>query len=353
MRAKRSAEKLGIRISRIDTEDIDSLAFVGINNYVVIKSDYGITRSLTKYTRRVWLDKAAEMKLHMHSFDIKHRSSFKELFCSPKRRFSNALLSFAVRARTNNLPTPEIREKRGEINHEEALCPTCGVLRSLAHALNGCKRKMQSFTWRHNLLQQDLANAITEKNKSVSLAFSRTLNYAVSDIPQELASLKPDISFFDKNKSKLWLIELTVPYPTQTNISANQETPEEGNQPNEDDEESQISSLDRARNDKGKYEPLRKYLEEELEIPVELIRVVVSSLGTATKETKLDLARLFKSESQVRRILGRLEYDALIGSAAIFEGKSFHLLGDGRASPFATPPRDRWHKGSKAFPSNS
>jgi hypothetical protein len=322
-RAKKAATRFGLslewRHGRAAMHEIETSR----EREIIVEDGKGIIKWLTKIRRRRWLEASKELAFHMHSFNLDTSAKFtRELFNSPRRKFTNDLLRFTVGARTNGFKTPEINAKRNP--ETDPRCPVCleqgkTINASLAHILNGCRSRSSEYTWRHNLLEGSLTAAIQEHFKDVTISHSRTLNHFVPNLPPELASLKPDLSFLIPQTNTVHLVEISVPYPT---------TAEQGR-------EETRESLKRVRNTKiRKYEPLRAFIEATLETPVMLSTIIVSSTGTTEAETEKDLKNILVDKKERNRLMKKLEYDALIGSAAILRRCPVRWLGDSRSSPF-------------------
>jgi hypothetical protein len=321
-------------------------------NTIEVHEGRGIIKWLTKVRRRKWLMKAKDLPLHLHSFTQETNARYtREVFNSPRYKHYNKFIRFIIGARTNGFLTREVRSKR-----EPSFDPKCSICRetgqelneSLSHILNGCKSKSPQYTWRHNLLEGSLTEAIREKWRNAIIAHSKTLKYILPQLPEDLGRLKPDLSFVDYNKNTVHVIEISVPYPT---------TSMRENEPNR----SQIpDSLERVTQKKiQKYRPLCDYLQDKLDMNVQLTTVIVSSLGTTNVTTKRQIKELLHDKYKTQRLLKKLEYDALIGSAAIFYKQSAHSLGDRRASPFdgttetEQPSVDTREEGNQQLPQNS
>lgn len=102
-------------------------------------------------------------------------------------------------------------------------------------------------------------------------------------LPEEVASMKPDIWFCEKVNGDLniTIIEFSIPFGTMTNDSSG----------------ARISSLSKVRQEKeAKYKTLIRHLENIYKAKVYYYVVVVSSLGAIPKETLKVLKDLFKKK---------------------------------------------------------
>jgi hypothetical protein len=238
--------------------------------------------------------------------------------------------------------TPEVEHKRNpQIDPKCKICRNGGFdfTDSMAHRLNGCRTQGTKYLWRHNLLESTLTNAIQEQYKDVIIAHSRTMRSFSEDIPDELKDLKPDLWFVDPDNGTIFIVEISVPYPT---------TSDRANQNNE-----QIGSLKTVRETKiNKYKPLKQFFETTLQVEVKLITAITSSIGTTSQETIDDIRKLLPDKSRANRTIKKMEYDAIIGSASIFYRTKAHVFGDGRDSPFdiETPEEQPNNENANANP---
>ena len=75
---------------------------------------------------------------------------------------NDSIFKFIIKGRTNTLPTEgNIKDWTG---NGTGICKHCGEGKeTLHHLLNNCKRKMQFYTYRHNIVANILRDAIRTK----------------------------------------------------------------------------------------------------------------------------------------------------------------------------------------------
>ena len=279
------------------------------------------TKGLRQVLDALYSKELCSLPFHGHTFNTTNEcQTSNAIFKSRNANRSDMLIKFAIRSRTNNLPTPELFAKKpnSEVNPHCKVCEEHGKLcvESLAHRINGCKPMIRHFTYRHNLIQDTICQYLSKLPSKPVIRVNSTLNSDAITLPESLCRLKPDISYYGDNS--ITMIEITVPYGTIR-----------------DNDHGGRSSLDESFDKKlNKYTPLAHYIEQEHGIKTELIPIVVSSLGAIPLCTSRALAKIFTNKRTRQQIEKKISYDALVGSAVIFTRSPARFFGDGRNSIF-------------------
>ena len=107
-------------------------------------------------------------------------------------------------------------------------CPLCGsVWPTTAHILNGCFTALHQgrYTWRHVSILVKISQGIQSLLPDSTTLYGdldgmRAENNPPSTIPTNILStaIRPDIVIIDLSNN-VWMLELTVPTNTSTNLS--------------------------------------------------------------------------------------------------------------------------------------
>ena len=132
------------------------------------------------------------------------------------RQVPRGVLSFAIKASTNTLATPD-NLKRWNIRISSH-CPLCKNTGTLQHIINICKTSLNQgrFLWRHNSVLNHLHSVINSAKPPNLDIYSDLPNKTINGgtIPPDIISTKSrvDLVLIDRSQTKLTLIELTCSY---------------------------------------------------------------------------------------------------------------------------------------------
>ena len=135
------------------------------------------------------------------------------------------VLSFACRAATNSLATPDNLLRWGK--KTTSRCHLCPQIGTLLHVLNNCSVALNQsrYDYRHNSVLQYIVQTIMDNKKSNIDVYADLpdFNIAGGTIPPNIAitSQKPDLVILNKNTSppEVLLYELTCCYDTKECIT--------------------------------------------------------------------------------------------------------------------------------------
>lgn len=172
------------------------------------------------------------------------------------------------------------------------------------HRLNGCRPKYTKYKTRHNAIEKILIEAIrsTTNQRLVIRRSTQVRMTGAAALSERNQRLMPDLWYFDRVKNCIQVIEITVPYDS---------TDEDGR-----------SKVKIRREEKSqKYRDLITEIRTQWAVAAHLHVIVVSSLGTVPKDTKLDLLSLLGGDSKlVNEISRSLALAAVRESALIYWG---------------------------------
>jgi hypothetical protein len=273
---------------------------------------------------------------------------------------SDAVVKFAIRARTNNLPTEANLYNWGKRN--SGSCLKCGNHGTLVHRINSCRPRFQLMTKRHDDVVELIARMIEAKQNGIILHRNSTIRIPSQNmqLSSEVSNLRPDLWFVTPGEKKLTLVEVTVPYGSRTKERSSRDDDEEEDEDGpilisttrrevlrgqEEDSEKETATLEIRRRDKvEKYQKLIEECERKLDYEVELLVVVISSLGAIPKETMNDLRKLAgfkgsqtsKTERQKLNLWAkRMVIASLKGSLAVWRDiHDYRGVGNSVESPY-------------------
>ena len=210
------------------------------------------------------------------------------------------ILSFALKASTNTLNTPDNLKRWGKI--KLANCALCGNHCTLEHILNFCKISLDQkrFTWRHDSVLNYLSSEILKPDNLEMYADIPKYWLNGSTIPPDVLCtlLRPDMIFLDRKLKKIIMLELTCSF--ERNIDA--------------------ANIRK----KTKYQDLK----EDLEIAgfhVTLLPFEIGSRGQVTKRNRIALENTFKVNNiklRTKQVYKNMSKIALLCSYSIFHAQS-------------------------------
>nr|BAC82601.1 reverse transcriptase [Ciona intestinalis] len=121
---------------------------------------------------------------------------------------------FALRARLNLLPTRVSRAIYSRDQHPDILCRRCGAsVESLPHVLNHCPPNMSIILGRHNLVLQEVLNAV-DKTQFKEISVDRTVPEHMSETGE---ALRPDI-VARRNDGSVVVVDVACPFDQKANF---------------------------------------------------------------------------------------------------------------------------------------
>ena len=141
------------------------------------------------------------------------------LYKAPK-----GVLAWSTRACTNTLATPDNLSRWGRRVDKKCALEGCNSPSTLGHILSGCNKALDRFAYRHDSVLAHLAKTINQ-NKAEGVEMYADLNgYRVNGgtLPPDLCETqqRPDLVVIMKTSRKVLLIELTIPWDSQSNFRA-------------------------------------------------------------------------------------------------------------------------------------
>ena len=296
-RTLNAAKKLNISIKKdkniIIIKDLNTSYKKECENYNTVAN------FINTITKRRWQESLDKSTLHLHGYhSLKNSPHSNGFLINMKNPMDDKLFIFAIKARSNNLPTPANIELYNEVPHRNCtICEQSNIFAnvSLLHILNKCISSRQLINIRHNKISTILREQIQEswiiddilENKSVP----------IENLTDRSKNLRPDMIVIAENGQKMTIIEITCPY---ANYSNNQ------------------STLDTAYyHKKAKYNNLIDEIREN-NINVEFIVIIVSSLGAIYSESWNCIQKMFPAKKIQAKLAQRIVCNTLFGSAKIW-----------------------------------
>ena len=126
------------------------------------------------------------------------------------------VLSFALKATVNGLPTPDNLKRWGTRKLDK--CTICGNFGNLEHVLNWCNTALNQkrFNWRHDSVLKYMKKEM-DKGKPESLTIYTDIpGHSINGgtIPADILTTlqRPDIVIINRSERKITLFELTVSF---------------------------------------------------------------------------------------------------------------------------------------------
>ena len=270
-----------------------------LDKSIILKSTKNLSLFLTERRRDRWKSQLSQCSFHLHSMlSFIDNPLSNDFAVRQQYPVSDRFFKFAFASRANMLPTPEFIECMTNQHHTP--CPMClqenkSRNQSLAHILNGCRSKFNSYTIRHNDVQKVIVDNIKSLNGIQEIHTDKSLH--LNDMPDDLKLLRPDIVAWFNNRSRCVLVEISIPY---------------GCQRWGDDSLSTVYTQK-----KDKYARLVNHIRNK-GIDTELYVIIASSLGAVFSKSINELNKLFHPFVRSKSIIKRISRSALIGSMNIW-----------------------------------
>lgn len=269
--------------ARLDFKD-DHLLLKLESDEEVKCNPFSIPKVLNRYLRTKHYKKLInECPFKGSAFEDLERNYISNKFIIDlKTRMEDKVAKFTLLGRLNCLCTNELLAKSNK--EISKLCPTCKVNHSLMHILNKCTPSLGLIKGRHDAVAKIFADNLKDDHPDIPIFEDKPIFIKdLEKLPEEVASMKPDIWFCEEANGDLniTIIEFSIPFGTMTN----------------DSNGARISSLSKVRQEKEvKYKALIRHLQNIYKAKVYYYVVVVSSLGAMPKETLKVLKDLFKKK---------------------------------------------------------
>lgn len=293
-RACKSCLKMGIQMNEAEELRNAVIELKKEDRTVKVSNAKQAREMILQLVREMWKDELKKNTFHLHTFQYlienKNSNAFIDRLDTPAK---DSFVRFAIKARTNTLPTKEFVEIMRGRNHTG--CSRCHkqVNESLQHILNGCPANRRMIMDRHDSIVKYIADNV-KKKRGDYVALDSQVNQV--DIVEN-RNMKPDIQIWNSDRSKVLLIEVNSPYAKKW----------EGR-----------DSLEEKYNIKrDKYEDLVKELEAR-GVETKLSVIVVSSLGVLYKESEREIYGLITDKRKARRVCRVVSSLAILGSAKIW-----------------------------------
>ena len=257
--------------------------------------------SLREETLQIWNDKIKKLVMQGDFVQLLAEEKENVTWKSIAFNIPKGILSFALKASTNALNTPDNLRRWGK--RKLANCNLCGNHGTLLHILNFCKTSLNQkrFMWRHDSIINLFASTINEGKPETLTLYADIPEYRINGgtIPADILCTleRPDIVILDRNLKKIYLLELTCSF--ENNI-----------------ESAHISK-------RRKYQDLKKDLEAQ-KYSVTLLPFEIGSRGYVTKRNRTELQNIFKlTQTKVKsgNLFKGASKIALLCSFAIFNAR--------------------------------
>jgi hypothetical protein len=299
-RTRGACKRLDVKLKLKDR----SLIIKAEESEMKTNSAVGIGRFLTqKVIRPQKIKSLLEKEKHGATFEtLKDNQMSNKILTDAKTMKSDAFFRFRVAARADILPTPANIQQW--YNQPRTGCARCEAESkpTLAHILNSCRVNLTDMTRRHNKVMDVVRRAIQDvMGERVLSNIGENIAIREERLTEEVRSLRPDMSFIAETFSLTFtvLIDISCPYGR---IAYRKNT------------------LEKVYVDKmEKYRRLADEIRAIRRMPVEIIPIIVSSLGAVHKRSIEALESLLRcDDKKLKKIARRLSEAALAGSLEIW-----------------------------------
>ena len=135
-------------------------------------------------------------------------------------RVPRGILAWAVRAGTNTLATPDNLARWGVRVDSKCRIQDCGLPSNLGHLLNGCKKSLDRYQFRHDSVLAHLVARLAAHKPVTMEVYADLEGWKVNGgtVPPDLVATgqRPDIVLLDRQNKIIVLLELTCPFDRAT-----------------------------------------------------------------------------------------------------------------------------------------
>ena len=258
--------------------------------------------TLKEETLKKWKEKVEKLVMQGDFIKLLEEEQEDVTWKSIANNIPKGVLSFALKASTNSLNSPDNLRRWGKI--KLANCALCGNYCTLEHILNFCSvaKNQGRFTWGHNSVLNYLCLELKDKLPENLQMYSDLDQYSLNGgtIPPDILCTlqRPDLTLIDRSKKKITILELTCSFEQNIN-SAN------------------IRKL-------GKYQDLKKDIEKN-GYSVTLLPFEIGSRGQVTKRNKTALENIFKImqiKIKTGPVFKNMSKISLLGSFTVFQAQA-------------------------------
>ena len=175
-----------------------------------------IRKSIQEETTVAWNNKVKQLTIQgeFAKFLIEEESNvtWKSIINNiPKR-----VLSFALKASVNGLPTPDNLKRWGAKKLDK--CQICSNFANLEHVLNWCKTSLNDgrFKWRHDSILSYMIREINKVKEEEITVYTDIPGHSIngSTLAHDIlvTGQRPDIVIINRSEKKIALFELTVSF---------------------------------------------------------------------------------------------------------------------------------------------
>ena len=202
-RALNAAKKLDIAIKKrgniIIIKDLNT-------NYKKECENYNETANfLNTIIKRRWQEHLDKSSLHLHGFhSLKNAPYSNGFIINMKYPLEDKLFTFAIKARTNTLPTPANIELYNNTPHTNCtICEQSNIFAnvSLLHILNKCITSRQLINIRHNKISAIFREQIMKSWEIDEILENKGV--PIENLSDRSKNLRPDMIILTDNRQKL------------------------------------------------------------------------------------------------------------------------------------------------------
>ena len=189
---------------------------------LINKAKREIRRSIQEKTKATWNNKVNKLLIQGDFASLLIEEEANITWKSFINNTPRGVLSFALKASVNGLPTPDNLKRWGVKKMDK--CVICGNFANLEHVLNWCKTSLNDgrFKWRHDSILNYMTKEMKKGAKEEISIFTDIPGQSINGgtLPPDIVvtGQRPDIVIINRTEKKIVLFELTVSF--EKNVEA-------------------------------------------------------------------------------------------------------------------------------------
>ena len=181
-----------------------------------------LRKTLAEETLDYWNSKLQDLTVQGEFLKLLNEEKTAVTWQSIIYNIPKGVMSFAARAATNSLATPDNLKRWGKT--VSAKCPRCQNTHcTLHHILNNCQNMLERYTWRHSSVLQYMVKTLSEFNNPETKVYADIPGWLInnSTIPQNIITTlqRPDLVILEENKKTVSLLELACCFEREQNFT--------------------------------------------------------------------------------------------------------------------------------------
>ena len=183
---------------------------------IINKAKREVKKTIQEETTTIWNNKVKKLTFQGEFASLLIEEETNVTWKSMINNTPKGVMSFAIKASVNGLPTPDNLKRWGAKKLDK--CQLCGNFGNLEHILNWCKTSLNDgrLKWRHdsilNYMTKEMNKGKKEENTIITDIPGHSINGGTLPPDVIVTSQRPDIVILNRAEKKIVLFELTVSF---------------------------------------------------------------------------------------------------------------------------------------------